>query len=250
MGQTLHFLPGKNGTGALVAIPSIYSPFLILPLYNRWHEVFPIWRPLLFRRGAPSWHFSRILPAWSAACVSRRIAGCASACAMMLAAFPCVTTAFPLSSNFPPADAIFAACPELSTRTFPEESRTAPIASAIVLPFSWRAVLVLRRHACSRHCSSEPRTNRATGKVVCRSPCRFGCQPRRANGRRRHSARATAPAAQACAASNQVDLLGRPLAKRLGLPYRPVLLVRSRPRPEKHLYTAMNVGNRYVALLR
>jgi len=34
---------------------------------------------------------------------------------------------------------------------------------------------------------------------------------------------------------NQVDLVGRPLAKRLRLPYRPVLLMRSRPRPEKHL---------------
>ncbi len=34
---------------------------------------------------------------------------------------------------------------------------------------------------------------------------------------------------------NQADLFGRPLAKRLRLPYWPVLLVRSRPRPEKHL---------------
>jgi len=34
---------------------------------------------------------------------------------------------------------------------------------------------------------------------------------------------------------NQVDLFGRPLARRLRLPYRAVLLVRSRPRPEKHL---------------
>ena len=37
---------------------------------------------------------------------------------------------------------------------------------------------------------------------------------------------------------NQVDLrgvFGRPLSKRLGLPYQPVLLMRSRPRPEKHL---------------
>ena len=34
---------------------------------------------------------------------------------------------------------------------------------------------------------------------------------------------------------NQVDLFGRPLAKKLGLPYRPVLLKRERPRPEKHL---------------
>jgi len=34
---------------------------------------------------------------------------------------------------------------------------------------------------------------------------------------------------------NQVDLFGRPLARRLRLPYRPVLLMRSRPRPEKHL---------------
>jgi ComF family protein len=34
---------------------------------------------------------------------------------------------------------------------------------------------------------------------------------------------------------NQVDLVGGPLAKRLRLPYRPVLLMRSKPRPEKHL---------------
>jgi ComF family protein len=34
---------------------------------------------------------------------------------------------------------------------------------------------------------------------------------------------------------NQVDLFGRGLGRRLRLPYRPVLLVRSRPRPEKHL---------------
>ena len=34
---------------------------------------------------------------------------------------------------------------------------------------------------------------------------------------------------------NQVDLFARPLARRLRLPYRPVLLMRSRPRPEKHL---------------
>ena len=34
---------------------------------------------------------------------------------------------------------------------------------------------------------------------------------------------------------NQVDLVGRPLAKRWRLPYRPELLVRAKPRPEKHL---------------
>jgi ComF family protein len=34
---------------------------------------------------------------------------------------------------------------------------------------------------------------------------------------------------------NQVDFFGRPLARRLGLPYRPVLLKRERARPEKHL---------------
>ena len=34
---------------------------------------------------------------------------------------------------------------------------------------------------------------------------------------------------------NQVDLIGRPLARRLSLPYQPILLMRSRPRPEKHL---------------
>ena len=36
---------------------------------------------------------------------------------------------------------------------------------------------------------------------------------------------------------NQVELFARPLAKLLELPYRPVLLVRKRPRPEKHLLT-------------
>jgi predicted amidophosphoribosyltransferase len=34
---------------------------------------------------------------------------------------------------------------------------------------------------------------------------------------------------------NQVEIFSRPLARSLRLPYRPVLLVRSRPRPEKHL---------------
>jgi ComF family protein len=34
---------------------------------------------------------------------------------------------------------------------------------------------------------------------------------------------------------NQVDLFGPRLARRLGLPYRAALLMRSRPRPEKHL---------------
>ena len=34
---------------------------------------------------------------------------------------------------------------------------------------------------------------------------------------------------------NQVELFARPLAKRLELPFRPVLLMRTRPRPEKHL---------------
>jgi ComF family protein len=32
---------------------------------------------------------------------------------------------------------------------------------------------------------------------------------------------------------NQVDLIAGPLARRLGLPYRSVLLVRSKPRPDK-----------------
>jgi competence protein ComFC len=34
---------------------------------------------------------------------------------------------------------------------------------------------------------------------------------------------------------NQVDLFGKPLARRLGVPYKPVLLTRKRPRPEKQL---------------
>jgi competence protein ComFC len=37
---------------------------------------------------------------------------------------------------------------------------------------------------------------------------------------------------------NQADLVARPLAKRLGLPYRAVLLVRTRPRPDKHVLSS------------
>jgi ComF family protein len=44
---------------------------------------------------------------------------------------------------------------------------------------------------------------------------------------------------------NQVDLFGRPLARRLRLPYRPVLLKRERPRPEKHL---LHVEERWEAV--
>ena len=36
---------------------------------------------------------------------------------------------------------------------------------------------------------------------------------------------------------NQADLIARPLAKRLGLPYRAVLLMRTRPRPDKQVLT-------------
>jgi ComF family protein len=34
---------------------------------------------------------------------------------------------------------------------------------------------------------------------------------------------------------NQAELIAKPLARKLGLPYRPVLLVRTRPRPDKHI---------------
>ena len=34
---------------------------------------------------------------------------------------------------------------------------------------------------------------------------------------------------------NQAALIAKPLAKRLGLPYKSVLLTRTRPRPDKHL---------------
>jgi ComF family protein len=34
---------------------------------------------------------------------------------------------------------------------------------------------------------------------------------------------------------NQADLIARPLARRLKLPHRAVLLVRTRPRPDKHI---------------
>jgi ComF family protein len=36
---------------------------------------------------------------------------------------------------------------------------------------------------------------------------------------------------------NQADLIAKPLAKRLNLPYRPILLVRTRPRPNKQVLT-------------
>jgi competence protein ComFC len=34
---------------------------------------------------------------------------------------------------------------------------------------------------------------------------------------------------------NQADLIARPLARRLGLPYRSVLLMRTKPRPDRHI---------------
>jgi ComF family protein len=34
---------------------------------------------------------------------------------------------------------------------------------------------------------------------------------------------------------NQADLIARPLARHLHLPYRPVLLMRTKPRPDKHI---------------
>ncbi len=44
---------------------------------------------------------------------------------------------------------------------------------------------------------------------------------------------------------NQVELFARPLARRLHVPYRPILLMRSRPRPEKHL---LNEEERWEAV--
>jgi ComF family protein len=44
---------------------------------------------------------------------------------------------------------------------------------------------------------------------------------------------------------NQVDAFGKPLARLLRLPYRPVLLMRSRPRPEKHL---LRIDERWEAV--
>jgi competence protein ComFC len=44
---------------------------------------------------------------------------------------------------------------------------------------------------------------------------------------------------------NQAALLAKPLAKALGLPYRPVLLVRKRPRPEKRI---LSVEERWEAV--
>jgi predicted amidophosphoribosyltransferase len=34
---------------------------------------------------------------------------------------------------------------------------------------------------------------------------------------------------------NQADLVARPLARKLRLPYRAVLLMRTKPRPDKHI---------------
>src|SRR5258708_13742760 len=36
---------------------------------------------------------------------------------------------------------------------------------------------------------------------------------------------------------NQADLIAKPLARRLGLPYRAVLPTRTKPRPDKHILT-------------
>jgi len=36
---------------------------------------------------------------------------------------------------------------------------------------------------------------------------------------------------------NQADLIAKPLARQLGLPYRAVLLTRTKPRPDKHILT-------------
>jgi competence protein ComFC len=36
---------------------------------------------------------------------------------------------------------------------------------------------------------------------------------------------------------NQADLIAKPLARKLGLPYRAVLLTRTKPRPDKHILT-------------
>jgi ComF family protein len=38
---------------------------------------------------------------------------------------------------------------------------------------------------------------------------------------------------------NQADLIARPLARRLGLPYRAILLVRTRPRPDKQVLSLL-----------
>jgi predicted amidophosphoribosyltransferase len=46
---------------------------------------------------------------------------------------------------------------------------------------------------------------------------------------------------------NQADLIARPLARRLGLPYRSVLLMRTKPRPDKHI---LSLSERWVGAWR
>jgi predicted amidophosphoribosyltransferase len=48
---------------------------------------------------------------------------------------------------------------------------------------------------------------------------------------------------------NQADLIARPLARKLGVPYRAVLLVRTKPRPGKYSLSLEEPGTRYVPLL-
>ena len=48
---------------------------------------------------------------------------------------------------------------------------------------------------------------------------------------------------------NQTALIAKPLARRLGLPYKSVLLTRIRPRPESICSLSMSVGSPFVALL-
>jgi predicted amidophosphoribosyltransferase len=48
---------------------------------------------------------------------------------------------------------------------------------------------------------------------------------------------------------NQAEMLSKRLAKRLKLPHQGVLLVRIRPRPDKHLLTSDESWRRFVLLL-
>jgi len=48
---------------------------------------------------------------------------------------------------------------------------------------------------------------------------------------------------------NQAELLSRRLAKRLAVPHQGILLVRKRPRPDKHLLTSNEGRRRFVVLL-
>ena len=90
-----------------------------------------------------------------------------------------------------------------------------------------------RRHGARDH-AAEVHEVTAAGRLVRRAAAATWSREQSAMySGRRGGAGAAAPARLRERGYNQAELIARPLAKRLGLPFRSYLLVRTRPRPEK-----------------